>query len=180
MPFYLLYCSIHGKTSLESRLVEKAVVQVHKRLCNYLSNIFSPSDGLLWMDSGKDCLFLLPPKAKCAELAVETCIRSIIATPLVTLETLAITLPVNLVFALHYGSISYKPPGKTGTVVSDAVNTIFHLGLKKAEPGRLTFSCDIPNGSIPKSLQDCFVPAGEYEGLDIWHSRKFSYEKPWI
>jgi hypothetical protein len=89
-------------------------------------------------------------------------------------------VPVNFVFALHYGSISYKPPGKTGTLVSDAVNAIFHLGFKKAESGRLTFSSDIPDGSIPGSLQDCFVPAGVFEGLNIWHSRKFSYEKPWV
>jgi hypothetical protein len=180
MPFYLLYCSLQGKTSLDTRFEEKALAQVHKRFLNYLNIVFSKGDGLLWMDSGKDCLFLLPAKAKCAEAAVEACIRMIISAPLITLETLAIKVPVNFVFALHYGPVSYKPPGKTGTVVSDAVNAIFHLGAKKAEPGRLTVSGELPDGSIPKSLEDCFVSAGIYEGRKIWHSRKFSYEKPWV
>jgi hypothetical protein len=179
MPFYLLYCNLQGKTSLDTRLVENDIVKIHKRLCNYLTNIFSQGEGLLWMDSGKDCLFLFPPKAKCAEFAIESCIRAIISAPLITLETLAIPLPANFVFALHYGQINYKPPGKTGTVVSDAVNTIFHLGTKKAESGRLTFTDEIPDGSIPKTLLDCFAPTGAYEGKNIWHSRNFIYEKPW-
>jgi len=180
MPFYLLYCTLQGKTSLENRLDEKAVIQVNKRFSDYLENIFGHEEGLLWMDSGKDCLFLFPPKANCAEYAVENCIRAIISAPLITVETLGLTFPVNFIFALHYGSITYKPPGKTGTVVSDAVNAVFHLGAKKSEPGRLTLTTDVPNGSIPKSLQDCFVPAGDYEGRDIWQSRKFVYEKPWV
>jgi len=179
MPFYLLYCSIHGKSSLDSRFEEKTIAKVHKRLLNFLSNIFDESDGQLWMNSGKDCLFLFPPKAKSAEAVIEACIRMIICAPLITMETLAITVPVNFNFALHYGTISYKPPGKTGTVVSDAVNAIFHLGAKKAETGRLTVSGDIPDGSIPKSLEDCFVYAGVYEDRKIWHTRKFCYEKTW-
>ena len=179
IPFYLLYCSIHGKSSLDTRYEEKAIAQVHKRLLNYLSYIFDKSEGQLWMNSGKDCLFLFPPRAKSAEAVIEACIRMIISAPLITMENLGISEPVNFNFALHYGTISYKPPGKTGTVVSDAVNAIFHLGAKKSEAGRLTVSGDIPDGTIPKSLEDCFVPAGVYEGRKIWHTRKFCYEKTW-
>jgi len=179
MPFYLLYCSLQGKTSLDSRLEEKALAQVHKRFLGLLNMSFKEGEGLLWMDSGKDCLFLLPPKAKNVQSIIEACIRMIISAPLITLETLAISVPVNFVFALHYGSVSYKPPGKTGTVVNDSVNAIFHLGAKKAESGRLTVSGEIPDGSIPKSLEDWFIPAGVYEGRKIWHTKKFSYEKSW-
>ena len=103
----------------------------------------------------------------------------LVSAPLITMETLNIKIPSNFIFALHYGSISYKPPGKTGTVVSDAVNYIYHLGAKKAEPGRLTISDTVPGGTIPKSLEDCFVFAGEFEDRKIWHSKKFVYTKPW-
>jgi hypothetical protein len=180
MPFYLLFCSMKGKTALDSRLGEKNHSQIHKRFLSLMVNNFTDADGLLWMDSGKECLFLLPPKAKSAETAIEACIRMIISAPLITLETLGLSIPVNFIFALHYGSVSYKPPGKTGTVVSDAVNFIFHLGAKKAEKGCLTISGDLPNVSVPKTLQDLFVPFGEFEGKEIWHTNKFSYEKPWV
>jgi hypothetical protein len=179
MPFYLLYCSLQGKFPLDSRLEEKTVAQIHKRFLSLLSGYMQEGDGLLWMNTGKDCLFLFPPRAQCAEAAVKACIGMIISAPLFVLETFGISFPANFIFAMHYGTITYEPPGKTGTIVSDAVNSIFHLGAKKAEPGRLTVSGELPDVSIPESLQDLFVPAGEYEGRKIWHTRKFNYIKPW-
>jgi len=180
MPFYLLYCSLQGKVALDSRLEGKALSQVHKKFAALLSGKFKEADGLLWMDTGKDCLFLLPPKAKNAEAAIKACLGMIVASPLIVLETLGVNIPANFVFALHYGSISYIPPGKTGTVVSDAVNSVFHLGAKKAEPGRLTISGALPDVSIPKSCLDIFAPCGEYEGRKVWQTKKFKYEKNWV
>jgi hypothetical protein len=180
MPFYLLYCSLQGKVALDSRLDEKTIAQIHKRFLSHLDDNLQESDGLLWMNTGKDCLFLIPPRAKCAEEAIKACVGMVVSAPLIVLETLAIAIPSNIVFALHYGVISYKQPGKTGTIISDAVNFIFHLGAKKAEPGRLTISGDLPDVTVPKNLQDLFIPAGEYEGRRIWQTKKFSYVKPWM
>jgi len=180
MPFYLLYCSLQGQVALNSRFGEKAYAQLHQRFVAFLHQNFQDSEGLIWMDSGKDCLFLLPPKAKNAEAAVLSCVRMLISAPLIAVEALSLTIPVNFIFSLHYGSISYSPPGKTGTLVSDAVNYVFHLGPKKAEPGRLTVSGEIPDGSIPRALENFFVSAGEFEGRKIWHTKKFSYIKPWL
>jgi hypothetical protein len=180
MPFYLLYCSIQGKVALDTRLGEKVLAQIHKRHASVLVNNLKAADGLLWMDTGRDFLFLLPPRAKSAEAAIKTCVGMIAASPLLVMEALGITIPANFVFALHYGSISYKPPGKTGTVVSDAVNSIFHLGAKKSEPGRLTISGELPDVSVPKTLHDLFISSGEYEGRKIWHTKKFNYGKTWL
>jgi hypothetical protein len=179
MPFYLLYCSLQGKTALDARLNDKTLNQIHKRFLSLLSGYMQAGDGLLWMNTGRDCLFLFPPRAKCAEAAIKACLGMIVSAPLFVLETFGISIPANFIFAMHYGTVTYKPPGKTGTVVSDAVNSIFHLGAKKSEPGRLTISGELPDVSVPASLQDLFVPAGEYEGRRIWQTKKFSYAKPW-
>jgi hypothetical protein len=138
MPFYLLYCSLQGKVPLDDRFEPKVLAQIHKRFIVVMENNFDCADGLFWMDSGQDCLFLLPPKVKCVEEAIKSCIKMIVSAPLIVYESLDISIPVNFVFALHYGEVNYRPPGKTGTVVSDAINFIFHLGKKKAQPGRLT------------------------------------------
>ena len=180
MPFYLLYCSLQGKMPLNSRFGEKVFAQLHQRFIACLYQNFQEGEGIVWMDSGKDCLFLIPPKAKNAETVITACFRMLVSAPLIAVEVLGLTIPVNFVFTLHYGPISYCPPGKTGTLVSDAVNYIFHLGPKKAEPGRLTVSAAIPDGSVPKALEDCFISAGEFEGLQTWHTKKFSYVKPWL
>jgi len=180
MSFYLLYCSLQGKTALDSRLDDKTLNQIHKRFVSLLSDYMKEGDGLLWMNNGRDCLFLFPPRAKCAEAAMKACIGMIVSAPLFVLETFDISIPANFIFAMHYGTVTYKPPGKTGTIVSDAVNSIFHLGAKKSEPGRLTISGELPDVSVPASLQDMFVPAGEYEGRKIWQTKKFIYAKPWF
>lgn len=179
-PFYLLYCSLKAKTALDLRLDPKSLSQVHKKFVSYLDDNFAEADGLLWMDTGTDCLFLIPPKIKSVEAAAESCLRMIISAPLAASETLGVSFPVNFIFALHYGSVSYKPPGKTGTVVSDAVNSVFHLGAKKAEPGRFTISNDLPEASIQKSIHDLFIECGEYEDRKIWHTKKFCYNKAWV
>jgi len=177
MPFYLLYCCLQGKVQLDARFGEQVFAQIHQRFLNHLARIFQEGDGLAWMNSGKDCLFLFPPKAKCGDGAIKTCIKLLVSAPLIMLETLNLDLSAGFVFALHYGPLSYSPPGHTGTVVSDAVNFIFHLGAKKAQAGRLTLSGELPDGTIPRALEDCFVSAGEYEGRRIWHTRKIFYAK---
>jgi len=180
MPFYLLYCSLQGKTALDARLQEKALAHVYKKYHSILVNNFKDGDALFWMDSGKDCLFLLPPKAHCVSSVIGACISLILAAPQIVMESFGLTVPANFVFALHYGIINYNPPGKTGTVVCDAVNSIFHLGARKAEPGRLTITGALPDVSIPVVLQDIFSPCGEFEGRKIWHSKKFFYAKQWM
>jgi len=180
IPFYFLYCSLQSKIPLDDRLDSKTLAQVHKRFLSCLENNFQEGDGLLWMNSGKDCLFLIPPKAKSIEAVIKACISMIVSSPQIVLESLGVSFPVNFVFALHYDSINYKPPGKTGTIVSEAINFIFHLGTKKAEHGRLTVSGGLPDKTIPQTLQDCFLSAGEFEGHKIWHTKRFSYVKPWF
>jgi class 3 adenylate cyclase len=177
---YLLYASLQGKTALSTRLGEASYEQFYKKLLAFLHGNFRSAEGLLWMETGKDCLFLVPPKAKCAEAAIVSCLRMLISAPQIAIETFNLSIPVNFVFGLHYGSVTYKPPGKTGTVVSDAVNFIFHLGTKQAESGRLTVSDEVPDLTISPKLQDLFVKAGEFEGRRLIHTRKFSYLQPWL
>jgi hypothetical protein len=178
--FYLLYCSLQGKVPLDDRLDAKTHAAVHQRFLSILEDAFYEGEGLLWMNSGKDCLFLVPPKVKCIEEVIRSAVNMIVSAPLLSIESLEVPVPANFVFALHYGTVNYKPPGKTGTVVSDAINFIFHLGTKKADAGRLTVSNEVPDKTVPAALQDCFVPAGEFEGRSIWHTKKFSYAKPWV
>ncbi|MDR2767751.1 MAG: hypothetical protein LBB82_05430 [Treponema sp.] len=172
---YLLYVSFQGKTSLQSRFGEAAYNQLYKRLLAYLNRNLQDTEALLWMDTGKDCLFIIPPRENCANAAVVSCLRMLLAAPLVSLETLGLNIQANFVFALHFGAITYLPPGKTGTVVSDAVNFIFHLGSKKAEPGRLTISGETPHVTILPRLMGDFVNAGNFEGRDLVQSRKFTH-----
>ena len=78
---YLLYASLQGKAGLSTRIGETAYEQLYRKLLAFLHANFRSAEGLLWMETGKDCLFLIPPKTKCVEQAVASCLRMLISAP---------------------------------------------------------------------------------------------------
>ncbi|MDR2258893.1 MAG: hypothetical protein LBE14_07075 [Treponema sp.] len=174
-PFFFLFVSLSGKTNLRSRLGESSFVAVKNRLRDMLQQNLQDSQALLWMETESNCLFLIPPRAANGKAAVEASLKMIMGSPLISIEKLGLPIPVDFTFALHYGQTIFRAPGKTGTVVSDAVNYIFHLGVKHADPGRLTISTAVSDEAIPEGLAGLFVNAGMFEGFPIRHSRRFKY-----
>lgn len=175
-PFFFLYASFQGKSNIRTRLGENGFNVLKTRLRYLLQQFFSESDALLWMETETDFLFLIPPKVKNARAAVTACLKTLLSVPLVIAEKFGlINFSADFVFALHYGNTRFKAPGKTGTVISEAVNFIFHLGTKFAKPGRLTISGEVPKESIPDQLHDMFIDAGNFEDSKIIHSKSFVY-----
>ena len=174
--FLFLFVTLSGKTNIRALIGEAAFITVKKRLREILQQGFREADALLWMETEDSHLFLVPPKTTNCKTAIETAMKMILNSRLISIEKLDITVPVNFTFALHYGKTIFQEPGKTGTIISEAVNYIFHLGAKKAESGRLTISDTVPKSVIPEGLQDLFSPTGIYEGIPIYHSRRFIYK----
>ncbi|MDR0623483.1 MAG: hypothetical protein LBG10_03540 [Treponema sp.] len=176
-PFFFLFVSLSGKTNLRSRLGEASFAAVKTRLRDVLQQNLQDSQALLWMETESNCLFLIPPRAANGKAAVEASLRMIAGGPLIGIEKLGLPIPVDFTFVLHYGNTIFRAPGKTGTVVSDAVNYIFHLGTKYAGPGRLTISAGVSDEAIPEGLSGFFVKAGIFEGFPVRHSRRFTYSR---
>jgi hypothetical protein len=174
-PFFFLFVSLSGKTNLRARLGEASFITVKNRLRDVLQQHLQESQALLWMETESNCLFLIPPRAVYGKAAVEASLKMTVGGPLIGIENLGLSIPVDFTFALHYGKTLFRAPGATGTVVSDAVNYIFHLGAKHAEPGRLTISADVSGDAVPEGLAGLFVDAGIFEGIPIRHSRRFTY-----
>jgi hypothetical protein len=176
IPALFLFVSLSGpgKTNLRSRLGEAGYKLLQTRLRMLLQQRFQEANALLWMETESNCLLLIPPKAESAKAAAVASLKLVLAAPLIAAETFGIFIPLSFTIAMHYGKTPYHAPGKTGTLVSDAVNFIFHLGTKCAEPGRLTLSGEVPPEGIAP-LADLFVPAAEFEGRSLLHSRLFAY-----
>jgi hypothetical protein len=175
-PFFFLYISVSaGDSSLRSRLGEKNFTIIQNRLRDFLQQAFGEANALLWMENEKSFLYLIPPRAEFGKAAIEAGFKIILGSNLIAVEKLGLTIPVNFTAAIHYGKTIFQAPGKTGTVVSDAVNYVFHLGAKRAESDRLTLSDAVPHNAIPEGLKDLFIDAGVFEGMEISHSRRFSY-----
>ena len=169
--------SLSGKSNANLRPIigEAAFNTVKTRLGDVLQQALWETDALLWMETEGSSLFLIPPRAVNIRAAVEAVLKMLLNVRLIGIEKLGLLIPVELTFALHYGQTIFQAPGQTGAVVSESVNYIFHLGTKRAESGRLSISGDLPDVSIPKNMQDMFVPASNFEDRKIWHSKKFGY-----
>jgi hypothetical protein len=174
-PFFFLYVSIEGDSGIRTRIGEAAFTNLKSRLRVFLRQKFEAANAQLWMETEGNCLFLIPPRAALIREAVTASLKILMASPLIGIENLSFPFPIHFTIALHYGKTPYKAPGKTGNVISDSVNFIFHLGMKRAEKNRLTISDETPAEAIPEGLKDVFVEAGEYEGRSIKHSRLFSH-----
>ena len=73
--------------------------------------------------------------------------------------------------ALHVGNIEFKKRGETGEIVSDVMNTVFHLGQRFTDYGDFTVSREALSFSPPGYLK-LFIFEGKYEGLQIYRLRR--------
>jgi len=172
-PFFFLYVSVSAQLNLKTRLGEAGYSNFRDRLRNLCQQSFSESEPLLWMETDASALYLIPPQAANVGTVTEACLRMLLGAPLLGYERLHLPFPVTFSFALHSGYTEFAPPGKTGTIVSDAINYIYHLGSKHAGPGRLTVSDEAAKAAITRRFEDLFTPAGSFEGRAIRHSRCF-------
>lgn len=171
-PFYFLYFGLEGSGGLKGKMGEAAYAAFRSRLHAFLSQGLAESEALLWIENEGSGVFLIPPSRSKAEAAVSFCLRCLANAPIVGYEKLRLGLPLRLVFALHFGSCPFEAPGRTGTIVSEDMNFIFHLGAKRAEPNRITLS-EAARRAVPDRLPGLFAAAGCFEGRELLRSRLF-------
>lgn len=176
-PFYFLYVSVSAQVNLKTRLGEAGYRAFRDKFRQVVQQGLAEADPLPWMETDASALFLVPPLAPCARATIAACLRMLLGTPLLAYERLFLPFPVELTFAMHYGTTEYAPPGRTGTIVSDAVNFSHHLGAKRAEAGRLTLSGEAAGALAESRLADLFVDGGCFEGRAVVHSRRFGSER---
>ena len=171
--FLFLFVSVSGKSNLRTLIGEKAFGVLKSRLRDFLQQNLKEFDALFWMETEDSNLYLVPPRIDNCRAAIEKALKIILNSRLIGIENLGMTIPIEFTFALHYGQTIFKAPGKTGDIISESLNFIFHLGAKKAEAGRLTISGAVPDEAIPAGLIDFFRSTGTLEGISLSHSRRF-------
>lgn len=174
-PFYLVYVTLDQQEHLKETLGDSRFQELRSTLNRVLTPLVAPVDGLLWMQRNCSFLFLVPYEEERIGRVIEQLLRFFLNFPLITCEELHLDRPVGLIAAIHGGELPFAPPGQTGSVISDAVNFIHHLGMKRAEAGRLTLSATVAS-AIPDSLACLFVPAGIFEGYALTQSVRFFSE----
>jgi hypothetical protein len=173
--FYFLYAAPSDAAFLKSKIGETRFQAFKERFQTLMSQLLAEAEAQAWIRNDTAVLFLVPPLRVRAAAAVTACLRALLCAPLIGYERFGLEVPLSLTFALHRGSSPYQPPGRTGTLVSDDVNFIHHLGQKRAQGERLTVT-ETAAEAIPPELADLFVPDGCFEERELRRSRLFLRE----
>lgn len=165
------YAAIGNQRELLERIGEKRLYKLMEDFAAFLDPWSRECGGIVWIRETAGSLLLFPPHDEGMN-PVLAAFRLLLDRALIGYEVFKLETPLTFRFAFHSGATMWKPPGSTGTVVSDDVNFIFHLGTKAAEDGIILVS-DEAKSSIPAYLRDLFSPAGDFEGRMLSASKRF-------
>jgi class 3 adenylate cyclase len=162
--FALLYVEVDGSEEMKKRYEPENLSAAMNTFRAYIEGIARPHGGRLWMWSRFGGLVLFPLGDGRCQAAV-CCLKIMLSSILYDMEESP--LPGRLCFrlALSVGHTVYRE-GDTGRIVSDAINSIFHLGQRCAKPGQCVCTAEAVD-LAPPQLRPLFVPSGQFEGKRV-------------
>ncbi len=175
--FCFLFVGIDFSSDMKSRLGEAGYKEWLSRFHYVLQYYLADAAPRLWIETEAGMLYLLPPLKKTVEAGIEGALRMLVSSPLIAYEKLRLPFFTDFIFALHIGSTEYAPKGSTGSIVSEAINFIYHLGQRKSDKGRITVSEEVYTLLENEKLKEFFVPHGSFEDHTLFHSKRFSFGK---
>lgn len=165
------YAALSGQKELRERIGEKRLDKLREDFASFLGPWSAECGGLVWIKETAGCLVLFPPDDEGMN-PVLAAFRLILDRAIVGYEVFHLEIPLSFHFAFHAGKTMWRPPGATGTLVSDDVNFVFHLGTKAAADGEILVSGNAAP-SVPEYLDDLFVQQGDFEGRPFAASKRF-------
>jgi class 3 adenylate cyclase len=167
--FTIVFIELDNMNALKKIAGAEHLNTLMKRFRDYISSATAQINGRIWMSKDAGWVVLLPfDGTRCN--AILTCFRLMLDRAIISAEDIAYNTLLSYRIALHIGNTVYRKMGDTGNIVSDSINSIFHLGQKYAEPGNFYVTQDVVP-FIPQGLIEYFVPAGIYEGRRIMRMR---------
>ena len=164
-PFYLLYAELDILPEWKTKSGSSFITGLLKTFESHMNRVFLPLGGQLWMKSDYGGLYLFPYSEGSSDI-IPACMRLILNRVLISMEVFSYGTLLPYHFSLDTGTTVYRKKGNTGTLISEAVNFIFHLGQQYTQPGQFVISRRAAE-HIPAGLADCFVPCGNYHDQDI-------------
>ena len=163
--FCFMFIELDNQKELVKKFGAAHIDSFLKSFHDLIERIVSPINGRIWMPLDFGALTLIPFDGKKCD-AILTSFRFIMARKVISIEEYDSKTLLSYRIALHLGNTIYKSRGETGTIISDSINSVFHLGQKFTEPGNFYLTKEL-SPFIPHGLKKWFVPVGKYEGRDI-------------
>jgi hypothetical protein len=163
-PFAILYIEVDDTEELKKRHEPANLSEAMETFKAFVSGIATRHGGRLWMWSRFGGLVLFPQRqGRCP--AVLCCTRILLDSIFYDIEESRMPGRLSFRMALSCGPLVYKE-GDTGRIVSDSLNSIFHLG-QRFTPARQFYVTSKTLDAAPPSLKPFFVAVGTFEGQRI-------------
>jgi hypothetical protein len=162
--FAFLYIDVDDAEEMKKRYEPNNLTAAMQTFRGYIEGIAQEHGGRLWMWSRFGGLVLFPLRDN-HTLAPVCGLRILLSSIFYDVEESPLPGRLSFHMALSIGETVYRE-NDTGRIVSDALNSIFHLGQRYTKPGQFLCSaeaCDL----APPVLRSYFVPAGTFEGRRV-------------
>lgn len=167
--FCLMFVELDDLRELKKQTGASIISEIVDDFHNFLARAVANHNGKIWMWMDFGGLILLPFDGKNCDV-IMSCIKLIMNRKMLNAEYFGYDIELRYRIALHIGNTLYKKRGETGTIVSDSINSIFHLGQQYAMPGNF-YMTEYVTQFIPTGLNLLFVHDGEFEGREIYRMR---------
>ena len=167
--FSLLFMEIDGGEDLERRFGAANLTEALTSFRTFVDRSVAPFGGRTWIWSRFGGIVLFPFDGR-REQAAPCGLSMILYKHLYDIEESRFPHFVSWRMAAHLGDVPWRERA-TGTLVSDTLNSMFHLGQQFTPAGSFFVSEDV-RALAGEPLRAFFLPAGTYEGRRIWRMRR--------
>ncbi len=162
--FAFLYVEVDHVEDMRRRFETVNLASALETFRSFVERMVSAHGGRLWMWSRFGGLVLFPLSG--AESPAPICgLRILLSRVFYDAEESPLPGRTSFRLALSVGSTVYNA-GDSGKIVSDGVNSIFHLGRRFVRPGQFVLTAEAA-GLTPEPLRPYMVPTGSFEGRRI-------------
>ncbi len=174
-PFFLLFVEVDDAEEMKKRYQPENLTRSMETFRLYVDRAISSHGGKLWLWSGFGGVVLFPPMDGGFPPFIGA-LRLLLARPIYDAEESPLPNYLSFRMAMSHGSLVYRAK-RTGGIISDALNSIFHLGQKYTQRGQFTLTVDVYR-RVPDRLKEYCVPSGTFEGHKIYRVRTPLYPVP--
>jgi hypothetical protein len=168
--FCMMFIELDNHVELKKKIGEDLLDSMLASFRRYIENTAASIQGRLWIWNDHNGLVLYPfDGVRCD--AVLLGFRLMLFRKLICADNLPFDTLFSYRIALQLGNTVYRKKGQTGTLVSDSINSIFHIGRNFTPPGHFYLTKELI-GFVPEGLKPYFLPAGRYKEIEIMRMKR--------
>lgn len=168
--FLMVYAGIDRVGELRRKLSEGYLSRLRKSYLSLLYEYLGPYGSKLWMWKEDDGLLLLPFDGSSVG-AVTASLLFRLNWPVHQTDDRGEFGELSWRLGFHLGVTPYESSGKTGTIVSEDINFVFHYGARSVDAGSI--GCTAPvYRRLPERVRELFVSGGSFEGREIYRLKQ--------